>query len=127
MVNYTFALKVKEFPEEFKYSLNMTQSQEDNPESVFNLEIRESMRHKLQNQSACKINDSHLNKMIKNWIQDIKQGYRDTIITLDLPLLLEENISKLNEQGNQEIPALITPDLSNIEPTCGMLPPLIFS
>lgn len=127
MVNYTFALKVKGFHEESKYSLNLTKSQEDNPESVFNLEIRESMRHQLQNQSACKINDSHLNKMIKNWIQDIKQGYRDTITTLDLPLLLEENISKLNEQGNQEIPGLITPDLSNIEPDFGMLPPLIFS
>ena len=66
MVNYTFVLKVKGIHEEFKYALCLTQYQEDNPESVFNSEIRESMRHKLQNQSACKINDTHLNKMIKN-------------------------------------------------------------
>ncbi len=126
MVKYTFALKLKDSNEEYSYALSLTSQQENNPESVFNNEIRESMRTNLQTQSYCKINDFHLNKMITTWIQDIKEGYRDSTITLDLSLLIRENISKLNETGNQEIPALMTPDLSNIEPSFGMLPPLIF-
>ncbi len=127
MVKYTFALRIKEFHEEYKYVLNLTPQQENNPEQVFNTEIRESLRKNLQMQSSCKINDLHLIKMITTWIQDIKEGYRDSAITLDLPLLIVENISKLHETGNQELPVLITPELSNIEPCFGMLPPLVFS
>jgi hypothetical protein len=127
MTNYTLALKIKDSNEEYRYTLSLTPHQENNPESVLNLEIRESMRNNLQKQSSCRINDSHLNKIVKTWIQDIKEGYRDSTITLDLPLLIVENISRLHEKGNQEIPAIINPDLSNIEPYLGMLPPLIFS
>jgi len=127
MVKYTFALRIKEFHEEYKYVLNLTPQQENKPEQVFNTEIRESMRTNLQIQSSCKINETHLNKMITTWLQDIKEGYRDSTITLDLSLLIRENISRLNETGNQEISAFMTPDLSNIEPSFGMLPPLIFS
>lgn len=127
MANYTVALKVKDSNEEYRYTLSLTPHQENNPESVFHLEIRESMRSNLQKQSSCRINDSHLNKIVKTWIQDIKEGYRDSTITLDLPLLIVENISRLHEKGNQQVPAMINPDLSNIEPLFGMLPPLIFS
>lgn len=127
MVNYTLGLKLKNSNEEYKYALLLTPQQENNPEQIFALDIRESMRKNLQMQSSCKINDFHLNQMIKTWIEDIKEGYRDSTITLDLPLLIAENISRLNETGNQEIPALIHPDLSSIEPCFGMLPPLIFS
>ncbi|QFS51399.1 hypothetical protein GXM_08893 [Nostoc sphaeroides CCNUC1] len=96
------------------------------PEQVFTPEIREHLRLSLQNKSLCAIKDNHLNQIIQTWIQDIKEGYRDSTLTLNLPLLIESNIDKLNEQGFQELPSVISPDLSNIEPQLGMLPPLNF-
>jgi hypothetical protein len=44
-------------------------------------------------------------------------------ITLDLPI----NLQALNEGGNQELPAIVEPDISEIEPKFGALPPLNFS
>lgn len=127
MTKYTLILKTKDSQDEYKYALNLNLAQESNPEQVFNLEIRESLRNNLQKQSLCKINDTYLNRAIANWIQDIKEGYRDSSITLDLPSLLATNLSSLQEVGNQEISALIEPSTSDIEPCGGMLPPLLFS
>ena len=127
VVKYTIALKVKgsQNPnEEYLYSLSLTSRQEDNPEAVFTPEIRESMRTNLQNQSQCKINDRHLNQIIQAWILDLKEGYRASAITLDLPTGI--NIPDLQETGNQELPGLIPPDFADIAPTWGMLPPLNF-
>ena len=127
MTKYTLTLKNKGSQDEYKYVLDLNSAQENNPEQIFKLETRETIRNNLQKQSSCKISDAHLNRMITNWIQDIKEGYRDSLIQLDLPSLLMENIANLQERGNQEIPALIEPNISEIEPCMGMLPPLIFS
>lgn len=127
MTKYTLVLKIKDSQNEYKYALDLNSTQENNPEQIFKLEIRESIRNNLQKQSSCKISDAHLNRMITNWVQDIKEGYRDSLIGLDLPSLLMANIANLQEMGNQEIPALIEPNISEIEPCVGMLPPLIFS
>lgn len=127
MTKYTLTLKNKDSQDEYKYALDLNCAQENNPEQIFKLEIRESIRNTLQKQSSCKISDAHLHRMITNWTQDIKEGYRDSLIQLDLPSLLMANIANLQEMGNQEIPALIEPNFSDIEPCGGMLPPLIFS
>lgn len=127
MTKYTLVLKIKDSQDEYKYALDLNSAQENNPEHIFKLEIRENIRTTLQKQSSCKISDAHLNRMITNWVQDIKEGYRDSLIQLDLPSLLLANIANLQETGNQEIPALIEPNISEIEPCGGMLPPLIFS
>jgi len=127
MVKYTFSLKLKDSDNQYRYTLDLKATQEDRPEQIFTSEIRESMRKKLQEQSLCKINDTHLNKMIQTWIKDIQEGYRNSKITLDLPSKIEADIDKINEQGNQDIPTLVNPNLSEIEPHSGMLPPLIFS
>ncbi|BAY80455.1 hypothetical protein NIES25_69430 (plasmid) [Nostoc linckia NIES-25] len=126
MVKYTFWLTVKGSDEQYMYSLDLNHSQENMPEKIFSSEIREHLRLSLQNKSLCAIKDNHLNQIIQTWIQDIKEGYRDSTLTLNLPLLIEVNIDKLNEQGFQELPFVISPDLSNIEPQLGMLPPLNF-
>ncbi|MBE9188563.1 hypothetical protein IQ270_28995 [Microcoleus sp. LEGE 07076] len=129
MIKYTISLKLKgsQNPnEEYQYTLSLTSYQENNPDKIFTSEIRESMRTNLQNQSSCKISDSHLNQMIKSWIEDIKEGYRSCPITLDLPPLIAEKINQLQEAGNQEMPTPIYPDLSEIAPCWGMLPPLNF-
>jgi hypothetical protein len=127
MTKYALILKTQDSQNEYRYVLDLNPIQENNPEQVFNLKIRESLRNNLQKQSLCKINDTYLNRAIANWIQDIKEGYRDSLITLDLPSLLATNLSNLQETGNQKIPALIEPSISDIEPCGGMLPLLLFS
>ncbi|WP_066381230.1 MULTISPECIES: hypothetical protein [unclassified Anabaena] len=126
MVKYTFSLRVKGLDEQYMYSLDLNPTQENMPEQVFTSEIRENLRISLQNKSLCAIKDNHLYQIIQTWIEDIKEGYRDSSLTLNLPLLIESNIDKLNEPGFQELPAVISPDLFNIEPILGMLPPLNF-
>lgn len=127
MVKYSFYLKVKASNDVHSYSLDLNQNQENVPEKVFTSQVRENIRLNLQNQSLCAIKDNHINQIVNTWIQDIKEGYRDSTLTLNLPLLIESGIEELNELVNQEIPALVNPDLSDIEPTFGMLPPLVFS
>jgi hypothetical protein len=128
MVKYSFSLKLKgAINEEYTYGLDLTTQQENFPEKVFTQEIRESFRNTLQNKSSCAIKDNHLNQIIQTWIQDIREGYRDSNLTLNLPLLIESNLEQLNEQGNQDIPTIISPNLSDIEPQIGMFPPLNFS
>lgn len=127
MVKYSFYLKVKASGNEHYYSLNLDSNQENVPEKVFTYQVRENIRLNLQNQSLCAIKDNHINQIVNTWIQDIREGYRDSTLTLNLRLLIESGIEQLNEQGNQEFPALVNPDLSDIEPTFGMLPPLVFS
>ncbi|BDA65955.1 hypothetical protein CAL7716_001210 [Calothrix sp. PCC 7716] len=127
MVQYRFSLKVQGGNnEDYSYFLDLNTNQENAPEQVFTPQIKENIRLNLQNQSLCAIKDNHLIQIINTWIQDIKEGYRDSSLTLNLPLLIEAGIDELNEQGNQELPTLVNPDLSDIEPMFGMLPPLNF-
>lgn len=127
MVQYKFSLKVKGGNnEEYSYFLDLNSNQENAPEQFFTPQVRENIRLNLQNQSLCAIKDNDLIQIVNTWIQDIKEGYRDSSLTLNLPLLIEAGIDELNEQGNQEPPTLLSPDLSDIEPMFGMLPPLNF-
>ncbi|MDJ0742168.1 MAG: hypothetical protein QNJ32_02275 [Xenococcaceae cyanobacterium MO_167.B27] len=127
MVIYNFYLKIKGSQERYNYSLDFKPNQENNPEQVFTTEIKESLRRTLQKQSSCAIKDKDLNKILNTWIQDIKEGYRESTLTLDLPLLIESEIEKLQESGNQQLPEIIEPDIAEIEPQIGALPPLAFS
>lgn len=127
MVIYNFYLKIKGNQDRYNYSLDFKPSQENNPEQVFTPEITESLRKKLQKKSSCAIKDKHLNRILTSWIQDIKEGYRESTLTLNLPLLIESEIDKLQEFGNQQLPEMIEPDISEIEPQIGALPPLVFS
>ncbi|MEC4817049.1 MAG: hypothetical protein SAK29_27835 [Scytonema sp. PMC 1069.18] len=127
MVKYTFSLKVKGDNNEYSYDLDLTPQEENLPEQVFTPKVREHLRLHLQNKSLCAIKEFHLNQIVNTWVQDIKEGYRDSALTLQLPLLMESVIDELNEPGNQETPTVVSPDLSDIEPRFGMLPPLNFS
>lgn len=126
MVKYTFILKIKGSNSEVKYTLDLQPHQENNPKQFFNPELCEKIRANLQTQSLYRINDINLKQIINIWIQDIKEGYRDSTISLNLPLLIESNLDKLDEQGNQEMPTLISPDVTDVEPKIGALPPLSF-
>lgn len=124
MVTYKFSLKLRDPPEEYCFYLQPTTAQEDNPESIFTVAIRQAIRQKFQEDSACAVRDYHLDRIVNTWIEDIRQGYRESSIVLDLPLLIDCNIELIEETGNQELPPLVQPNLADIEPMMGVLPPL---
>ncbi|BAZ88995.1 hypothetical protein NIES932_04630 [Raphidiopsis curvata NIES-932] len=127
MVKYTFHLKPEGSPSEsYGYSLDLNDMEEDAPEKVFTPLVREKIRKTLQDLSLSAIRDYQLNRIIQTWTQDIKQGYRFSSLSLNLRLLVDENIDQLEEDGNQEIPQMIAPDISDIQLQSGVLPPLNF-
>jgi hypothetical protein len=129
MITYKFFLNLRDPPERYCFPLELTPVQEDNPESIFTASVRQAIQKKFQEDSSCAVRDNHLNQIINTWIEDIREGYRESSITLDLPLLIDCNIELIEETGNQELPSLFPPDLADIEPMMGVLPPLdlIFS
>ena len=124
MVIYKFFLKIKGTQNKYDYAVDLTSNQEDNPEQFFTTKEKENLRNSLQQKSLCTIKGEHLNRILTTWIEDIKEGYRESSLTLDLPLLIESNIEQLNEPGYQALPSLLSPEISAIEPSWGMLPPL---
>jgi hypothetical protein len=130
MVQYQLEMKLEDSGltgEVFRYSLDFSLSEEDNPQTkLFTQEIKESIRRSLQNQSGRSIDDGKLEKIVNIWAKDIREGYRRTTVTLSLPSLAEDKLRNLRESGNQEIPDLVFPDLSGIEPKLGAYPPLTF-
>jgi hypothetical protein len=124
MVKYTVRVKNKGDNKTYSYSLELSQNQEDNPQLIFTKEITSSLQINLERQSSAKITEPQLQQIINAWFEDIREGYRDTQITLNLKSALEEKIILLEENGNQEIPDIIDFDLEDVEPVGGMLPPL---
>ncbi|QHG21171.1 hypothetical protein [Nostoc sp. ATCC 53789] len=127
MARYHLLLELRDSHERLEYKINLTTAEENNPHLFFTHEAREQLRSQFQNQSQRRISDQNLNYILNSWIKDIKQGYRDTTISMTLPLLSGANIEDLSETGNHNFPPLFTPDLSGIEPQGGALPSLIFS
>lgn len=129
MVLYKMFLKTDNISQtyNYQYSLDLNLDQENNPDRIFTATTRQKIRLDLQNQSGCIISNQALERLIKTWTQDIREGYRDTYLTIDLPSLLLTELINLEEPGYQEIPLPIPPDLSLADPKVGMLPPLKFS
>lgn len=126
MVEYSLNLTNKNTNQIYRYILDLEEYYENRPASFFTSIVCNKIRNELQSKGGFYINDMYLNIIIKTWIQDIKEGYRDSNIFLDLPKINHQNIN-LKKSGNQEITKLIDPDLSDIEPKIGALPPLDFS
>ncbi|UJB68989.1 hypothetical protein HRE53_21575 [Acaryochloris sp. 'Moss Beach'] len=105
----------------------MTNYQEDNVDTIFSPEIRLSMCDALQKKSSCKISNEHLNSMIQTWKKDIREGYRTTTMTIELPSLLADQLRNLKDNGNQEKPKILQPNISTVKPKFGALPPLEFT
>ncbi|MGB3512405.1 MAG: hypothetical protein WBA93_24835 [Microcoleaceae cyanobacterium] len=127
MVKYSLTITNKNTNQQYRYTVDLEQFYENKPISFFTPIICNQIRNSLQSQSGCQINDMHLQRIIKTWIQDIKEGYRDSSLVLDLAVINHQNIHQPTESGNQEIPPLIYPDLSDVQPKTGALPPLNFS
>lgn len=125
MVKYTITIKEKEDNKQYSYSLELNENQENNPQVIFSPEITISMQKQLEAKSMATFTDYQLQQIINTWIEDIKEGYRNTIISLKLKSVLDEGLKLLTDIGNQDIPDLIEPDLENIEPIGGVLPPIL--
>ncbi len=108
------------------YELELGVQERNNPITIFTPQKRQEMRHSLENKSECRINDGKLDYMIKSWLLDIQEDYRETFLALELPSLLLDNISRLQEQGYQNIPEIRPPNIIDIEPMLGMAPLLNF-
>lgn len=128
MVKYCLNLKIKgeESAGIFQYCLDLNWQQENNAGTVFTSEIRAGMRRTLEVSSSSKISDVSLDKMVRVWKRDIEEGYRETSVTLDLASLISDQLESLEDYGNQQIPDILPPDLSAVEPQLGALPPLTF-
>ena len=128
MVKYCFELQLEgeERSESFDYVLELTAYQEDNIDTVFSADVKAAMLQNLQAQSSCKISSTKLGQMIGVWKDDIREGYRSTTMTLALTSLIGDQLTNLNDSGNQEKLSPLLPDLSSIEPMHGALPELIF-
>ena len=61
MVKYTFNLQVKNSPDQYTYTLDLTPNQEDMPEQIFTPAIKEDIRTTLQKLSLSAIKDHQLN------------------------------------------------------------------
>ncbi|BAQ60134.1 hypothetical protein GM3708_540 [Geminocystis sp. NIES-3708] len=124
MVEYTVIIKEKEDNKQYSYSLQLNQDQEDNPGVIFSAEIMTSMQKQLEIKSMAIFTQHQLQQIMNIWIEDIKEGYRNTIITLKLKSILDESLKLLKDNGNQDLPNFVEPDLENIEPLGGVLPPI---
>jgi len=127
MVQYSITITNKNTNQKYRYTVDLEEHYENYPQIFFTPIMCHKIINELETKSGYEINDTHLQIIIKTWIQDIKEGYRDSSIILDLVKLNHQNIHNLTESGNQEIPSFIYPDLSDIEPKIGALPPLDFS
>jgi len=127
MVQYALILKLPATQQEYRYTLDLTRTQENKPEQIFTDEIKERMKTFFEKQTQCEVNQINLKKMITRWQEDIAEGYKTTRININLPSIFISSLKQLQDEGNQEIPSLLPPDLTDIEPEGGALPDLIFS
>ncbi|MEB3343006.1 hypothetical protein [Okeania sp.] len=126
MVQYSLNVTKKNTNQKYRYTVDLGQYYEDQPTIFFTPIVCNKIKNELEKQSNCKINEIQLQGIIKTWIEDIKEGYRDSSIMLDLPTVNYQNIHNLTDLENQTISSVIDSDLSDIEPKIGALPPLNF-
>jgi hypothetical protein len=75
------------------------------------------------------VGNEFLNDVLQAWMREIGEGQFTTILTRDLPVLTNDEIDKLEDDGYRVLPEaleFIPPDINDIEPTIGVLPPLDF-
>ncbi len=124
MVQYTLTLKNQIDNEKFTHILNLQKEQENRPDIFFTKEVCLEIQRELEIKSACKISDRQMKRIIQHWIQDIREGYRDSMITVEFSPFNEADLEDIHESGNRAVSAIIYPSLSDVAPQLGALPPL---
>lgn len=127
MVKYSLTLKNQKNKQEYRYSFNLNEAEENMPEHFFTAAVCDRLKIDLQKQSGCSISDRHLSLIVATWIEDIKEGYRNSSIALDLPLIEPGNLDNFQPPVNKKLPLLLSPNLGEIEPKLGAMPPLDFT
>lgn len=106
-----------------EYSVNLTQIQEDYAHTVL-VDSYDTLRNKIQKEAGCFLNQIMFNKVMKSWGQDISEGYRLTVLSIELSAFAVGQLERLNESGNQEFPGLPELGAAVFSPQLGALPPL---
>ncbi len=127
MVKYSLTIKNKNTNKEHRYALELNKDEENMPEQFFTSAVCDRLKIDLQKQSGCRLNDSNLSLIIATWIEDIKEGYRNSTIALNLPFIKPEHLDNLQAPVYNKSPDLIAPNLADVEPKLGAMPPLDFS
>lgn len=122
---------------ECQYEIMLDEDEENNKaklELKFQQE-RDKIRGTLQTYVDRNVNpprgvgNEFLNEVLQSWMREISEGFRTTMLTRDLPVLTNDEIDKLDDDGYRILPEdlkFIPPDINDIEPTIGALPPLDF-
>lgn len=107
MPEYTLIVKIPNAGnKEISYSVKLTGSYEDYPEDYFLLEnSRSNICQALQTQSGRKLESQQLKWLINEWVHNIKEGRRNTNLSLEL----SEDISSTSSQARPAAP--FTPTL----------------
>ena len=127
MVKYSLSLKNKNTNKEHRYAVDLNKEEENMPEQFFTFEVCDRLKINLQKQSGCLIDDNNLSLIVAHWIEDIKEGYRNSSIAVYLPFFKLRNLQDFPATANRELPDLISPSLAEIEPKLGAMPSLDFS
>lgn len=126
MPAYHFVLRLTASQQTYRYSLDLSPYQEDNPKNIFTPDQKEKIRTYFESQSSCRMEDYHLQKIVTIWTEDISEGYRESFLDIDLKSIHEVNLLQLQDSGYQLIPEIINPTFPNIDPSKVTLPKLEF-
>jgi hypothetical protein len=133
-VTYSLFLTIRGISQVCKCEINLAKEEECDATKLKQKldQERESIGATLQQQAdrylqpPRRISSEFLDKLFKDWAREIGEGQFETMLTRDLPVMTNSDLDKLEENGYKEIPQFIPPDISDIEPIIGVLPPLDF-
>ena len=124
MVEYSLTLTLPD-SSRIKYAIDLSEPQEGSPDNFFTPRQKDIMKTQIRQEHKYLINDNQLNKIVLEWQEDIREGYRDTVLTVDLPSSEAELLKDFKDLGNQAIRELYKPDIGAIQPLQGKYPPII--
>jgi hypothetical protein len=126
MLKIKYSLSLEIGSTTIPYFTELTEEEECNPLPYLQ-KNRDDLRKLIQQKMGHHIQADYLDKkVIRFWASQIEEGHRTTGLTLDLPPFEEEDLENIQDNGYQELPALVPPDLQEIEPMIGALPSLDF-
>lgn len=131
LMSYQLFLILQGSNNQYSYEIELTEAEENNPEPRLEQD-RSKIKTKIEQEikkkepQPRKLRDKDLNDIIKKWAFNIKNGFPDLKLPIDLPIMTDEDIEKIQENGYQDLPELVAPDIKEIEPPVVILPPLEF-
>lgn len=109
----------------YTYTIHLTESEENIPLPRLQNEAQD-IRLNLQRQGLQRLSTTDLQKLLKNWAEEIKLGYQNVNLTLELSPVEFDVLDQVHDTGCPPIPVFTEPSLEGIKPHLALLPPLQF-